>query len=267
MILHPNPKINLGLSVIRRRTDGFHDIETLFVPCFSFSDTLTVEPSEEFGIDITGADWDPRTDLSARAWKLLHDALGIPPVHISLVKNIPVGAGLGGGSADAAFTLRALDSIFSLRLGDEALARYASRLGSDCAFFIYNRPMLGSGRGEVLEPFEIDLSGYELRVQMPSGEHVSTREAYGGIIPRTYLGGASSDLLPLAEALARPVGQWRDVLVNDFEATVFPLHPAIAVLKEKFYSEGAVYASMSGSGAAVFGLFEKQRPEFQASVR
>lgn len=255
MTVYPNPKINLGLSVIRKRADGYHELETLFVPYFGVRDVLEIEPAEEFGIEISEADWDPRTDLTAKAWDLLHAELGIPPVHIRLTKNIPVGAGLGGGSADAAFALRALNDIFNLKLSDDTLAAYAARLGSDCAFFIYNRPMLGTGRGEILTPFDIDLADYELVVEMPAGEHVSTKEAYGGIIPREVSSKVSA---PLLEALAQPIDTWRDVLVNDFEATVFPLHPAIAELKAQFYAKGAVYASMSGSGASVFGLFKKQ---------
>ncbi len=208
MILRTCTKVNVGLNVLRRRPDGFHDIETLFVPYYGWADVLDVEPAAELSIEIEraeGVDWDPMDDLTVRAWRLLKaDFPQLPPVRIGLQKFAPVGAGLGGGSADAAFMLRALNEIGELWLSDAALAAYAARLGSDCAFFVgttnpqtlpvadasfYCRPMFATGRGEVLEPFDIDLSGYELRVEIPLGPDgkpvaVSTREAYGGIVPR-----------------------------------------------------------------------------------
>lgn len=251
MTSHPNVKLNIGLNVLRKRPDGFHDIETLFVPCYAFSDVLDIEPAEEKTVmELEGGAWEPVTDLTLRAWELLEKEFGIPPVHIRLTKKSPVGAGLGGGSADAAFALRMLDSMFSLGLSEESLAGYASRLGSDCAFFIYNRPMLGEGRGERLSPFDIDLSGYEIRVEIPEGVSVSTKEAYGGICPEV-------PAVRLREALALPVEEWKDSVANDFEKTVFEKHPEIKALKRRLYDEGAVYAAMSGSGSAVFGLFRK----------
>ena len=186
-------KVNVGLNVMRRRPDGYHDIETLFVPYYGFGDLLTVEPAESLTIHIErdgGVDWDPMEDLTIRAWRLLKaDFPELPEVSIHLEKHAPVGAGLGGGSADAAFMLRAMNSIAALDLDDAALASYAARLGSDCAFFIYCRPMFATGRGEILEPFDIDLSAYELQVEIPVGPSgapvaVSTREAYSGIVPR-----------------------------------------------------------------------------------
>jgi len=251
MISHPNVKINLGLKVLRRRSDGYHDIETLFVPYFGFSDTLEIVPSQKFDIQIDGPwykGWDPASDLCAKAWALMHSAYGIPPVKIHLTKTSPVGAGLGGGSADAAFTLKMLSDMFLLGLAPHRLAEMAAQLGSDCAFFIYNTPMFASGRGEVLEPFALDLSGYEIRVEMPADSAVSTREAYAGIKP---CGEAH-----LREVLAKPVAEWKGLLENDFEASVFPAHPEISELKSKMYADGAVYAAMSGSGSAVFGIFE-----------
>ena len=208
MILRTCTKVNVGLNVLRRRPDGFHDIETLFVPYYGWADVLDVEPAAELSIEIEraeGVDWDPMDDLTVRAWRLLKaDFPQLPPVRIGLQKFAPVGAGLGGGSADAAFMLRTLNEIGELGLSDAALAAYAARLGSDCAFFVgttnpqtlpvadasfYCRPMFATGRGEVLEPFDIDLSDYELRVEIPLGPDgkpvaVSTREAYGGIVPR-----------------------------------------------------------------------------------
>lgn len=251
MTVFPNAKLNLGLNVLRKRPDGYHDLDTLFIPYFGFKDRLDIVPSAEFGIDIFregGVDWDPMQDLCAKAWRLLRDDFGIDPVHISLEKNIPVGAGLGGGSADAAFTLAALNDIFSLGLSRDALAAYASGLGSDCAFFVWNRPMLGSGRGEVLEDFDLDLSPWRVEVTVPSGVSVSTAEAYRGIVPCVRE-------IPLREVLSMPVEEWRGRLVNDFEKTVFAAHPVLAGIKEDFYSRGAVYASMSGSGSSVYGIF------------
>ena len=249
MISYPNVKLNLGLNVLRKRPDGYHDLETLFVPYHGFSDILEINPGEA-SIEIAGADWDPQTDLCWKAWRLLKEELDIPSVSIRLTKRSPVGAGLGGGSADAAFTLRMLDELFCLNLGEEKLAGYASRLGSDCAFFIYNRPMFGEGRGEILTPFSVDLSAYEIRVELPEGVSVSTREAYGGIVP-------GIPDRPLREILRLPASEWKDCLCNDFEKTVFPLYPQIEDIKCRMYEKGAVYAAMSGSGSAVYGLFRK----------
>ena len=278
MILRTNVKLNFGLNVIRKRPDGYHDIETLFVPCHEFGDTLEVITGDDYsrtssslfdryegivqGISVDGklmitiarvegVDWDPLKDLCAKAYALLDKDFNLPPVKIFLEKTAPVGAGLGGGSADAAFTLKALNDLFSLGLSNERLSEYASRLGSDCALFIWNRPMFGTGRGEILEPFDIDLSGYELKVLVPEGISVSTKEAYDGIIPRCSLEGN------LKEALKRPVEEWRDIVVNDFEATVFKKHPELAAIKQSLYDSGAVYASMSGSGSSVFALYKK----------
>ena len=251
MTVWPDVKLNIGLRVLRKRPDGYHELETLFVPCDAFHDELTVTQAGETTIEITGCDWDPQQDLTIRAWRLLkEDFPELPCVKIQLKKNSPVGAGLGGGSADAAYMLKALNTMFSLGLSDDALAQYASRLGSDCPFFIYDRPMLGTGRGEILEPFDLDLGSYEIRVAVPDGVHVSTKEAYAGITP-------CGDGESVRELLKLPAEFWKGRLVNDFEASVFPKHPEIAALKDKFYSEGAIYSSMTGSGSAVFGIFVK----------
>ena len=253
MTVFPNVKLNLGLRVLGKRPDGYHELESLFIPCDAFRDELSIVPAQEFSIEIDGPcyrGWDPSEDLTARAWRLLRDEFGIDPVRIELRKNSPVGAGLGGGSADGAFALRAMNDIFSLGLSDSALADLAARLGSDCPFFIYNRPMLVTGRGEILEPFELDLSAFRIEVAIPEGVAVSTKEAYAGLEER--VGG---DLLPLRGVLHMPVADWRGALENDFERSVFPRHPEIAALKEDFYRRGAIYASMSGSGSAVFALF------------
>lgn len=263
MTAYPNVKLNLGLNVLRKRADGFHDLETLFVPYTGISDELeiTLSDSPQTSIEILGdmVDWDPRSDLTFKAYNLLAADFDLHPVHIRLVKHSPVGAGLGGGSSDAASALVMLNGMFSLGLGQQALADYAARLGSDCAFFVYNRPMLGEGRGEILTPYELDLSRYEIRVEVPAGVSVSTAEAYRGVLASRLARIAASPVpeMTLREALAQPVDSWRECLHNDFEDTIFPLHPQIAALKQHFYDEGAVYASMSGSGSSVFGIFRR----------
>ena len=280
MITNPNVKINLGLNVLRKREDGFHDLETLFVPYFGLKDTLEIITGDDFSktsaaifakyapdmiaqgmsedgkLMITiareqGVDWDPLKDLTAKAYYVLSEDYELPPVKIFLEKTSPVGAGLGGGSADAAFALKMIDELCSLGLSDDQLAAYAARLGSDCAFFIYNRPMIGEGRGELLSDFELKtIEDYDLQVLVPEGVAVSTAQAYGGIVPRI-------PEMSLREVLSLPVTQWDGKLVNDFETTVFDKHPALAAIKRSLYDSGAVYASMSGSGSALFALYEK----------
>lgn len=243
----PNVKINIGLNVLRKRADGYHDLETLFIPCNAFNDELEVELSDTFRF-ISDVPWD--NDLTVCAYRLLKEEFSLPPVEIRLVKHSPVGAGLGGGSADAAFALKGLNELFRLGLDDSALAVRAARLGSDCPFFIYNRPMMGTGRGEVLEPFDLNIDDYEIRVELPQGVRVSTAEAYRGVAPHV-------PEMPLSEALSRPMEEWRYCVRNDFEQSVFAAHPEIEALKRSFYDRGAIYASMSGSGSAVFGIFKK----------
>ena len=252
MITFPNAKLNLGLNILRKREDGYHDLESFFIPYAGLRDVLETVPSDEtemhlYGIAIEG---DPMDNLCVKAWNLMHRRYGIPPAAIHLWKGIPSGAGLGGGSADAAFALAMFNEMFLLRLQTDELAEMAAELGSDCPFFIYNRPMLASGRGEILKPLPgPDLSGYRIEVVKPD-VFVSTREAYAGVRPH-------QPAEALEEVLKRPVGQWRGALVNDFEESIFPAHPEIAAAKEAFYAKGAVYAAMSGSGSAVFGIFRK----------
>lgn len=301
------------MNVLRKREDGFHDLETLFVPYFGISDTLEivvgddysrtsaalfsrygssvpasqgcVKPEGVFGVEtedtvsqklvqeisedgklmITiareeGVDWNPLKDLTAEAYSILAEDFDLPPVKIFLEKTSPVGAGLGGGSADAAFALKMLNELCALELTEPQLADYASRLGSDCAFFIYNRPMFGEGRGEILSDYPLTGIDYgqemgqeaalELQILVPAGISVSTKDAYGGIRPHL-------PEVPLKEILARPVAQWDGALVNDFEGTVFTKHPELAAIKRSLYDSGAVYASMSGSGSALFALYRK----------
>lgn len=284
MITQPNVKINLGLNVLRKRPDGYHDLETLFVPCFGLHDTLEIIHGDDWSrtsaalqsssakradfvtelvqgittdgkVMITiarkeGVDWDPLKDLTVKAYQLLAADYKLPPVKIYLQKGSPVGAGLGGGSADAAFALRMIAEIAELGLTDEQLAGYAARLGSDCAFFVYNRPMFGSGRGEVLEEFPLDLSGFRFEITVPEGIAVSTATAYRGIVPRI-------PEKPLRDILLQDPATWKEELKNDFEQTVFAAYPALSGIKERLYAEGALYAAMSGSGSAFFSVFKK----------
>lgn len=262
MVTHPNAKINIGLDVLNKRPDGFHNLESLFVPYYGLQDTLEITESSKFKVEIIRdgrvmdgsrpGDWDPRKDLTVKAWELLRKECGIGAVSIRLEKNIPVGAGLGGGSADAAFALVMLSEMFDLFLPDTLLEIFAAELGSDCPFFIYNRPMFVSGRGEVLEPMDVPaLEGHELRVVIPEGVSVSTKEAYSGIRP-------AIPAMSLRDALAGDIGTWKDNVKNDFEPTVFAAHPGLADIKQRLYNDGAVYAAMSGSGSAMFGIFKKQ---------
>ena len=198
-----------------------------------------------------GVDWDPLKDLMAKAYYILAEDFKLPPVKIFLEKTSPVGAGLGGGSADAAFALKMLNEMCELGLTESQLAGYAARLGSDCAFFIYNRPMLGEGRGEILTDYNLDLSDqYEFQVLAPAGIAVSTKDAYAGIKPHM-------PELSLRDVLAKPIGEWNGLLVNDFEETVFAKYPELAAIKRSLYDSGAVYASMSGSGSALFAIYRK----------
>ena len=280
MVCHPPVKINLGLNVLRKRPDGFHDLETLFIQSGQFRDSLEVikaddwsrslaelgglYPPECIAQDISpdgklmitvarreGVDWPVLKDLCAKAYFLLDGDFGLPPVKIYLEKKSPVGAGLGGGSADAAYCLKMLNELCGLGLEREQLLPYAARLGSDCALFLYDCPVFGEGRGEVLRPFSmpIGIGGeYRLEIVVPEGISVSTAEAYRGIVP-------AIPEIRLEEALKRPVEEWKDLIVNDFEKSVFKEHPQLAAIKQSLYDSGAVYAAMSGSGSALFAIY------------
>ena len=314
MITYPDVKVNLGLNVLRKRPDGYHDLETLFFPYRKIHDVLEVVTGDDYSrtsaslfaryggegpaveaddralvqsvspdgkVMITiarkgGVGWDPSEDLCVKAYNILDADFSLPPVKIYLEKLSPVGAGLGGGSADAAFIVKMLDGMFSLGLGEERMAAYASRLGSDCAFFIYDRPMTGRGRGELLSGYSfhgMSINGegcapdghrtsspedsshgnvmeYELEVVVPEGISVSTADAYRGIVP-------SVPEIPLEEVLSMPPQRWKNLLKNDFELSVFAKYPQLGAIKESLYASGAVYASMSGSGSALFAIYRK----------
>lgn len=256
MVSFPNAKINLGLNVVSKRDDGFHNIETVFYPVLKLADILEVVESDKFTFAQTGilVDSLPEDNLCVKAYRLLEKEYNLSPVSIHLHKLIPLGAGLGGGSADASFMLKTLNSLFKLGLQNDELKQYAAKLGSDCAFFVDNKPSKAWGRGEQLIPFDIDISGlYILMVKPPV--HVSTKDAYATIKPQV-------PKEKIEDILKLPVTEWKNKLNNDFETSIFPLHPIIANIKAKMYEIGAIYACMSGSGATVFGLFENQ-PDYK----
>ncbi|MBI1288378.1 MAG: 4-(cytidine 5'-diphospho)-2-C-methyl-D-erythritol kinase [Flavobacteriales bacterium] len=262
MIGYPNAKINLGLNVVRKRSDGFHDIESVFYP-IPWYDILEIVPESKgsgrvtftsSGIDIPS---DGKPNLCERVYQLMHDEFDLFSVKMHLHKIVPIGAGLGGGSADAAFAAAMLNDMFDLGLSEERLEAIVSQVGSDCPFFIRNKPAYVTGRGEVLEPFDLDLSGYWIILVNPN-IHIGTKEAYAGITP-------SEPEFSLKELLSKDVSEWKNGVKNDFEASIFPNHPAIEKLKEQLYALGADYASMTGSGSTVFGLFEKQPSDVKFS--
>lgn len=265
MICFPNAKINLGLHVVSRRKDGYHNLETIFYP-IGLKDALEIIPGEkstgdkislpifrffQTGIPIGES---PETNLVIKALNSIAAEKKLPEIDIHLLKKIPFGAGLGGGSSDAAFMLRLLNETFNLGYSEEELRLRAARLGADCPFFIMNRPALATGIGDQLEPIELDVSNYQLLLVKPD-IMVSTKEAYAMITPR-------QPGLPLKEIIRRPPDEWRELLKNDFEPPVFKKFPEICRIKKQLYEMGAVYASMSGSGSSVFGLFESE-PDWQ----
>lgn len=251
MILFPNAKINLGLDILRKRPDGYHDIETVMIPV-GWRDILEIVPAkgDVTTLTVTGRDVNcpPEKNLVMKAYRALSERVALPPVDIYLRKIIPDGAGMGGGSADASFTLRGLNEMFALGLSDEALADVAATLGADCPFFIYNRPMLCTGTGTEMTPINVSLRGLTLVIVKPPVS-VPTATAYSHTVPQY-------PPTPLREAISRPLEEWKGLVKNDFEPSVFPAYPTIEELKEKLIESGAVYASMSGSGSAVYGLFK-----------
>lgn len=249
MIIFPNAKINIGLNVLNKREDGFHNLETVFYP-IGLRDALEVLESKtlEFtssGLEIPGNSTD---NLCLKAYRLLANDFKLPPVHIHLHKHIPIGAGLGGGSSDASFFIKLMNEKFELGLVNSKMEYYASQLGSDCAFFVQNKPAIAFGRGDQLQSIEMDLSNYFMVLIMPPVQ-VSTVAAYRGVIPHAV----SNSLLDLINL---PIEEWRMLVKNDFEVSVFNQYPVISEIKSKLYESGALFASMSGSGASVFGIFK-----------
>ncbi len=253
MIIFPNAKINIGLNVINRRHDGYHNLETVFYP-LDIKDALEIIKADELSFESSGLDIPGRAEdnLCVKGYYLLKKDFDIPPVKIHLHKHIPIGAGLGGGSADAGFFIRLLDQYFELGLSDEKMIAYASQLGADCAFFIRNTPVFAHGIGDQFETINLDLSAYHIVLVMPPA-HVSTAEAYRGVKP-------AQPERSLKDLITLPVNEWRHYIKNDFEDSIFKNHPAIRGVKAALYEAGAIYASMSGSGASVFGIF-KDKPD------
>ena len=253
MICFPNAKINLGLNIISKRSDGYHNIETVFYP-INLCDALEIVPAkdkdgifQQTGISVDG---DPQNNLVMKAYRMLQQIVELPEIDIYLRKNIPFGAGLGGGSSDAAFMLKLLNDFANLNILDDQLEKMAAQIGADCSFFIRNRSVFAEGIGNLFTPVELSLKGYYLVLVKPD-IHVSTKDAYANIKPE----------LP-AESITNiiqcPINAWKDRLINDFEKSVFIQYPAIGEIKRKLYDNGALYASMSGSGSSVFGIFEEE---------
>lgn len=261
MITFPCAKINLGLNIVSKRPDGYHNLETVFYP-IPLTDALEIKymdekfPSESpCDLKITGNDVDcnEEDNLVIKAYQLLAADFQLPRVHAHLVKRIPTQAGLGGGSSDAAYMIRLLDERFRLNIGIPEMERYAAKLGADCAFFITADPSYAEGIGDVLMPADVPgagLGGYYLAVVKPSVA-VSTRDAYAAIVPKT-------PAKCCRDIVRQPIETWKDELVNDFEAPIFAMHPELAAIKQSLYDAGAVYAAMSGSGSALFGIFREQ---------
>jgi len=254
MLCFPNAKINIGLNIIERRPDHYHNIETVFYP-IPLTDILEIIKNDHAagekakfistGINIPG---EPGCNLCVKAYTLLDKDYNLPPVKIHLHKIIPTGAGLGGGSADGAFTLSLLNRLFELNLTNEQLIRYAENLGSDCPFFIINKPAFGTEKGNRLQNIGLNLSAYYFVLIKPL-VFIGTAEAYKGVMP--FKPEKSVDML-----IGLPLNQWKDMVINDFEKSIFPNHPVIKEIKDELYQAGALYASMTGSGSAVYGIFE-----------
>lgn len=258
MKIRPCAKINLGLNIVEKRADGYHNLETVFYPVPLY-DEITIEEQTACtattcqltlaGQEIEG---DPEKNLVVRAYRLLEDRFSLPPVHIHLTKKIPMQAGMGGGSADGTYTLRLLNEMFSLGISSDDLERYAATLGADCAFFVNATPSYAEGIGELLSPIDLSLDDYYLAIVKPPIA-VSTREAFSQIKPRRPEKNCR-------EIVSQPIETWRTDLRNDFEESIFPQYPRIGEIKEQLYQLGARYAAMSGSGSALFGIF-REKPE------
>lgn len=254
MICFPNAKINLGLNIISKRADGYHNIETVFYP-IALKDALEILPTNsrkayrlfETGLDTYSR---PQDNLVIKALSLISEQKHIPNIDIHLLKNIPCGAGLGGGSSNAAFMLKLLNETFLLGFTNQELKEFAVKLGADCTFFLKNRPVFASGIGDKLEDVNVSLENYFMVVVKPDIS-VSTKEAYAEIIPK-------QPSVSIKEIVKKPIKEWRTLMVNDFEVPIFKKHPIIGDIKQNLYGNGAVYASMSGSGTSVYGVFEKK---------
>jgi len=248
-------KINLGLHIIKKLPSGFHALETVFYPCHNYKDTIEISPASQFSFILKNADFtcNIEDNLCVKAFRLLQNMYDLPPVTLTLTKQIPSGAGLGGGSANAALTLKMLNTLFSLQLSSNQLHEFATQLGSDTAFFLYNEPMYATSRGEILTPIALDLSKYKIELVCPNIS-ISTAQAYNAITPK-------KPEIPLHQIINMPIKKWKNMLVNDFEKIIFKQHPQLLQIKNELYRKGALYASMSGSGSTVYGIFARNTTE------
>lgn len=256
MIIYPNAKINLGLNVTEKRSDGYHNLETIFypIPLQDAIEVIQLENSKnDYALKISGAsiDGEPDENLVVRAYRILRqDYPRIPSIDIHMFKQIPTGAGLGGGSSDAAFMIKLLNKKFNLNLSVMKMEEYAVRLGADCAFFIQNKPVFATGIGNIFTPIQLSLKGYYLVLIKPE-IFVSTKDAFEHILPQ-------KPERPLTSIIKQPIEEWKNLMKNDFEKSVFMKYPEISAIKDKLYDMGAVYASMSGSGSSVYGIFKER---------
>ena len=249
MIVYPNAKINIGLNVLEERADGYHEISSVFYPVKELVDILEIIPGEDFSFSSSGISIPGNSNICTKAYDLLKADFGIENVQIHLHKQIPIGAGLGGGSADGAFTVKALNELFDLKLSNTELEKYALQLGADCPFFIENTQKYVTGKGEKMNEIDLDLSAYELKFIFPE-LHISTAEAYVGVI----LKHPETNLLDL---MSKPIENWKGKVKNDFEISAFEKYPELEKMKEKLYADGAIYASMTGSGSVLYGVVLK----------
>jgi 4-diphosphocytidyl-2-C-methyl-D-erythritol kinase len=249
MIVYPNAKINLGLNVLKKRADGYHEISSVFYPVKELYDILEIVPSDDFSFSSSGIEIPGKSNICAEAFQILKNDFEIGNVKIHLHKLIPIGAGLGGGSADGAFVLKALSILFDLQLSNTELEKYALQLGADCPFFIENTSKYVAGIGEKMFAIDLDLSEFELKFIFPD-LHISTAEAYGGVTPDI----PEHNLL---DAIKHPIDNWKEEVQNDFEVSAFAKYPQLAKMKAKLYADGAIYASMTGSGSVIYGVLRK----------
>lgn len=248
MIVYPNAKINIGLNVLEKRSDGYHELSSVFYPVKELCDILEIIPATDFSFSSTGISIPGDNNICTKAFELLKADFGIGNVKIHLHKQIPIGAGLGGGSADGAFMLKVLNKLFDLKLSNTELEKYALQLGADCPFFVDNTPKYVTGIGEKMTAIDLDLSDYELKFIFPD-LHISTAEAYGGVTPKI----PETSLLDLKK---QPIENWKATVKNDFEMSAFEKYPELAKMKEKLYADGAIYASMTGSGSVIYGVLK-----------
>jgi 4-diphosphocytidyl-2-C-methyl-D-erythritol kinase len=257
MIKFPNAKINIGLNIVEKRDDGFHNIESVMYP-IALCDALEIIENKDIkaeniifnssGIPIPG---NPETNLCVKAYKLMSADYSLPKVHVHLHKHIPIGAGLGGGSSDAAFFIRSMNEKFDLGISWGEMHHYARQLGSDCSFFVTNKPAFAEGKGDQYESLNLDLSNYYIALIYPN-ILVNTAKAYSGVKPKQPIRSLEDDIQSL------PIEDWKKFIHNDFEDSIFPQHPELRSIKQKLYDQGAVYASMSGSGSSVYGIFSNK---------